>query len=98
MKQKCPFFNIILSDLDSKWRGEAEKLATSLFRSLRKHPFSVVFLDEVESIMGNRYDGDSMGKFKSVLLSNIDGIESKNSDSFILLLAATNCPHILGNY
>ena len=91
-----PFSPILVSQLQSKWKGESEKLVTKLFETVRKHKAAVVFLDEVEPLMGNRSENDSLGTLKSLFLQQMEGIDSRNSDSFILLVAATNKPQQLG--
>ena len=91
-----PFYPILVSQLQSKWKGESERLVTKLFQTVRKNDAAVIFLDEVEPLMGTRAENDSMGTLKSLFLQHMEGIESRNSECFILLVAATNKPEQLG--
>lgn len=48
------FFNCSASSLTSKFMGEGEKLMKSLFKLAYERAPSVVFIDEIDSIMGAR--------------------------------------------
>jgi len=53
---KSTFFNISASSLTSKWIGEGEKLVRCLFQLARIKQPSVVFIDEIDSILTARSD------------------------------------------
>uniref|UniRef100_A0A673A9P5 Katanin p60 ATPase-containing subunit A-like 2 n=1 Tax=Sphaeramia orbicularis TaxID=375764 RepID=A0A673A9P5_9TELE len=92
---KTTFFNISASSIVSKWRGDSEKLVRVLFELARYHAPSTIFLDELESVMGQR--GTSMGaehegsrRMKTELLVQMDGLA--RSDDLVFVLAASNLP------
>ncbi|SCU78319.1 LAFA_0A06040g1_1 [Lachancea sp. 'fantastica'] len=54
------FFSISASSLTSKYLGESEKLVRALFAIAKKLSPSIVFVDEIDSIMGSRNnDGEN---------------------------------------
>lgn len=87
------FFSVSSSDLVSKWQGESEKLVRSLFEMARARKPSIVFIDEIDSMCGERGQGnESEGarRIKTEFLVQMQGV-SNNMDN-VLILAATNVP------
>ncbi|OUM69671.1 hypothetical protein PIROE2DRAFT_32600, partial [Piromyces sp. E2] len=87
------FFNISSSSLTSKWIGEGEKMVRALFAVARVHQPSVIFVDEIDSLLTQRTDGENEAnrRIKTEFLVQFDGCGT-NAEDRILLIGATNRP------
>lgn len=94
----CTFFSISASSLTSKYLGESEKLVKALFLiAIEKQP-SVIFIDEIDSILSKRCEGenDAVKRLKTEFLVQFDGVGSDLSAK-VLVIGATNRPFELDN-
>jgi SpoVK/Ycf46/Vps4 family AAA+-type ATPase len=69
------FFNISASSLTSKWIGEGEKAVRMLFQIASERQPSVVFIDEVDSLLSMRTsdENDATRRIKTEFLVQLDG-------------------------
>ncbi|GMH90398.1 hypothetical protein TL16_g11757 [Triparma laevis f. inornata] len=91
------FFNCSTATLVSKYRGESEKIVKCLFYLARHYAPSVVFLDEVDALVGARGaegEHEASRRFKTELFVQIDGVVlSKGEENAqVTVLAASNNP------
>ncbi|QRV92368.1 AAA family ATPase [Ceratobasidium sp. AG-Ba] len=88
------FINIAVSVLSNKWYGESNKLVAGLFSLARKMQPSIIFIDEIDSFLGERGRGDHevTGMMKAEFMTLWDGLAS-GEDTRILVLGATNRPN-----
>ena len=87
------FFNISASSLTSKWVGESEKTVKSLFKIAYKKVPSIIFIDEIDSILSKRSESENEAtkRLKTEFLIQFDGLGS-NTNARLLVIAATNRP------
>ncbi|EGF79803.1 hypothetical protein BATDEDRAFT_12021, partial [Batrachochytrium dendrobatidis JAM81] len=90
---KATFFNISSSSLTSKWVGDGEKMVRALFAVARVHQPSVIFVDEIDSLLTQRSEGEieSTRRIKTEFLVQFDGCGTDGDDR-ILMIGATNRP------
>ncbi|KXZ51556.1 hypothetical protein GPECTOR_12g519 [Gonium pectorale] len=89
------FLYVSLSSVTSKWFGEAEKYIRAVFSLAHKIAPSVIFVDEVDSLLGKRSGGSSeheaSRKMKNEFMAHWDGLKTRQKDR-VMVLAATNRP------
>lgn len=86
------FFVISPADILSKWVGEAEQNIKKLFDAARNEKRSVIFIDEIESLVPSRRDEGSsvMQRVVPQLLSGMEGFDKRTTP--VLFMGATNVP------
>ncbi|MCJ7423233.1 AAA family ATPase [Candidatus Bathyarchaeota archaeon] len=91
------FVSIDAASIMSKWLGEAEQNVAKLFGSVRKSAIegkpSIVFIDELESLMGkhsNEVGGEI--RVRNQFLKEMDGIVDKGKNIHVYVIGATNKP------
>jgi len=89
------FLSVSSSDLVSKWQGESERLVKALFNMARKRKPSIIFIDEIDSMAGQRGDNesDATRRIKTEFLVQMQGVGNNNDG--VLVLGATNIPWAL---
>ncbi|KAL8457800.1 hypothetical protein ACS0TY_035611 [Phlomoides rotata] len=88
------FISITGSTLTSKWFGDAEKLTRALFSFASKLAPVIIFVDEVDSLLGARggaFEHEATRRMRNEFMAAWDGLRSKESQR-ILILGATNRP------
>ncbi|KOC69069.1 Spermatogenesis-associated protein 5 [Habropoda laboriosa] len=93
-ESKVNFLNIKGPELFSKWVGESEKAVREVFRKARQVSPSIVFIDEIDALGGERSSSSSAGsnvqeRVLAQLLTELDGVTALGS---VTLVAATNRP------
>ncbi len=81
-------------ELASKWFGETEKAIRDIFRRARAMAPTVIFFDEVDSLMRIRSSSaeNPVDRIINQFLTELDGIDKKGR---VLVIGATNRPELL---
>ena len=91
------FISVDAASIMSKWLGEAEKNVARLFTSARKSANNgkpaIVFIDELDSLMG-RHSSEVGGevRVRNQFLKEMDGIIDKGKKLHAYVIGATNRP------
>ncbi|KAK3848046.1 MAG: P-loop containing nucleoside triphosphate hydrolase protein [Linnemannia gamsii] len=93
-QSKATFFSISSSSLTSKWVGDGEKMVRALFAVARCHQPAVIFMDEIDSLLTQRTDGEveASRRIKTEFLVQFDGVGVGGEEDRILIVGATNRP------
>lgn len=107
-ESKSTFFSVSASTLTSKWHGESEKLVRALFGLAKALAPSIIFVDEIDSLLSARSSGtenEASRRSKTEFLIQWSDLQraaagreqgkdnKKIGDaSRVLVLAATNMP------
>ena len=91
------FYSIDAASIMSKWLGEGEQNVAKLFGSARKSSTegkpAIVFVDELDSLMGahsNEVGGEI--RVRNQFLKEMDGIVDKGTALHVYVIGATNKP------
>ncbi|XP_045776749.1 spastin isoform X1 [Maniola jurtina] len=90
------FFSISAATLTSKYVGDGEKMVRALFQVARELQPSIIFVDEVDSLLCERSSGEheASRRLKTEFLVEFDGLPAAGADRLIVM-AATNRPQEL---
>lgn len=89
------FFSISAASLTSKYVGDGEKMVRALFSVARELQPSIIFIDEIDSLLSERSQSEheASRRLKTEFLIQFDGLPTNNSESEkIVVMAATNRP------
>lgn len=90
------FINLHISTLTEKWYGDSNKLVYALFSLARKLQPSIIFIDEIDAVLGTRRAGEheASAMVKAEFMTLWDGLTSAHTGTRepqrILVLGATN--------
>lgn len=89
------FINLHISTLTEKWYGDSNKLVAAVFSLARKLQPTIVFIDEIDAVLGQRRSGEheASGMVKAEFMTHWDGLASATTDQGaqrICILGATN--------
>ncbi|KAL9105584.1 MAG: hypothetical protein Q9227_009285 [Pyrenula ochraceoflavens] len=89
------FINLHISTLTEKWYGDSNKLVNAVFSLARKLQPTIVFIDEIDAVLGTRRSGEHEANtmVKAEFMTHWDGLTSANTlgePQRILILGATN--------
>ncbi|KAI1275224.1 P-loop containing nucleoside triphosphate hydrolase protein [Xylaria sp. FL0933] len=92
------FINLHISTLTEKWYGDSNKLVRAVFSLARKLQPSIIFIDEIDAVLGTRRSGEheASGMVKAEFMTLWDGLTSANTRGMparIVVLGATNRIH-----
>ncbi|MEE8166727.1 MAG: AAA family ATPase, partial [Myxococcota bacterium] len=91
------FHAVNAADIFSKWFGESEQRVRELFEAARENVPAIIFIDEIDAILGTRGDNSSSGAraanaVVNTFLSEMDGIAETRR---VFVIGATNRPDLL---
>ncbi|KAK1366411.1 AAA domain-containing protein [Heracleum sosnowskyi] len=87
------FINVRIANLMSKWFGDAQKLVAAVFSLAHKLQPAIIFIDEVDSFLGQRRSSDheALTNMKTEFMALWDGFTT-DQNARVMVLAATNRP------
>lgn len=91
---KSTFFNISASSLMSKNLGEGEKLVKTLFAVARARQPSIVFIDEIDSLLTRRSsdEHEASRRLKTEFMVQFNSLLDSSNKDRVVVIGATNVP------
>lgn len=97
-ESKMTLISVSSAEIYSPYVGEAEKFIVKLFNQARMNAPTILFFDEIDTIVGNRsvsgVSNDAHMRILSTLLTEIDGFSGGDKKT-VLIVGATNKPHMI---
>jgi len=89
------FVSLSGADVYSPYVGDAEATVRKAFQVARSAPPAILFFDEIDGIVGNRQEGNSVSNAEarvlSTFLNEMDGVDVSCDDQ-VVVIGATNRP------
>jgi SpoVK/Ycf46/Vps4 family AAA+-type ATPase len=84
-ESEAVFINVKVSNLMSKWFGDAQKLVSAVFSLAYKLQPAIIFIDEVDSFLGQRRstDNEAMSNMKTEFMALWDGFTTDRELKFL---------------
>uniref|UniRef100_A0A0A9ZGG9 Spermatogenesis-associated protein 5-like protein 1 n=1 Tax=Lygus hesperus TaxID=30085 RepID=A0A0A9ZGG9_LYGHE len=99
------FLAVSAADLYSPFVGDTERIIASLFQRARAAAPTLLFIDEIDALVGNRQGQQKRAQERvlSAFLIEIDGVGINGESEFlrdpsevrVIIVAATNRPHVI---
>ena len=79
------FINLDVSTLTDKWYGESQKLAGAVFTLAVKIQPTIIFIDEIDSLLRvrNQHDHEATAMIKAQFMQLWDGLSTVSHDQIV---------------
>ena len=96
-ESELKFLTIKGAELLSKYVGESERALRNVFHKARQSAPSILFFDEIDAVAVTRGEQNSVvtDRMITTLLTELDGITDDADNNPVILIAATNRPHMI---
>lgn len=86
------FINLHISTLTEKWYGDSNKLVNAVFSLARKLQPSIVFIDEIDAVLGTRRseEHEASGMVKAELVHRNRNISKQSSRDIVVKVMDQN--------